>query len=80
MHGEKNLYMMRTRSYESEVFIAFTHPAQSLITDPEGRIVVNETSPHVEFVVTDIDLERVDAVRSGPSAHLCDRRPDVYEA
>jgi predicted amidohydrolase len=78
MHGEKNLHLMQTRSYESELFIAFTHPAQSLITDPTGQIVQNAVSPGVDSALTDIDLGQVDRVRAGPSAHLRDRRPDVY--
>jgi predicted amidohydrolase len=37
MNNEMNLCMMRTRSLENELFIAFTHTQQSLIADPEGR-------------------------------------------
>ncbi|MBN1445072.1 MAG: carbon-nitrogen hydrolase family protein [Candidatus Omnitrophica bacterium] len=37
MHDERNLHMMQTRSYESECYIAFTHPLQSLITGPKGE-------------------------------------------
>jgi predicted amidohydrolase len=81
MHDERNLHMMQTRSYESEVFIAFTHPGQSLVTDPSGGIVCNTTDEAVEFSVCEIDLSEVDRIRSpeSPSAHLKDRRPDVYE-
>jgi predicted amidohydrolase len=78
MHGVRNRCMMQTRSYESEVFIAFTHPRQSLITDPIGEVLCDETAREVQFAVTPVDLSRVDAVRSGPSAHLRDRRPDLY--
>lgn len=78
MHGEKNLRMMQTRSYESEVFIAFTHPRQSLITGPTGDIVCNDTDEACRFAVTEIDLDVVDEVRAGRSAHLRDRRPDLY--
>jgi predicted amidohydrolase len=78
MHGARNRWMMQTRSYESEVFIAFTHPRQSLITDPTGEILCDETGRDARFAVTPVDLSRVDAVRSGPSAHLRDRRPDLY--
>ena len=67
-----------TRTIESELFIAFTHPAQALITDPAGQIVRNKGSPEVDFVLTDVELDQVDRVRAGPSAHLRDRRPDVY--
>lgn len=79
MHDERNLWMMRTRSYESEVFIAFTHPVQSLLTGPRGELLCNESFHRASFSVTEIDLSEVETVRSGPSAHLRDRRPDVYE-
>jgi predicted amidohydrolase len=78
-HDDKNLHMMQTRSFESESFIAFTHPSQSLVTDPTGEIVINETSDEIEFVVSEIDLDQVDRVRAGEGAHLGYRRPDLYE-
>jgi beta-ureidopropionase len=78
MHDERNLHMMQTRSYESEVFIAFTHPRQALLTGPTGEVICNETRDDVPFVVSTIDLAEVDRVRAGTSAHLRDRRPDVY--
>jgi len=78
MHDERNLRMMQTRSYESEVFIAFTHPRQSLLTDPTGEILCNDTHADARFSVTEIDLSHVDRVRAGPSAHLKDRRPELY--
>lgn len=78
MHNDKNLRMMQTRSYESEVYIAFTHPGQSLITDPTGEVVTNLEPEEATYAITEIDLGRVDQVRAGPSAHLRDRRPDVY--
>lgn len=77
-HNAKNRAMMQTRSYESEVVIAFTHPAESLVTDPRGDIILNETSDAVSFAVCEIDLTEVDCVRAGPSAHLRDRRSDLY--
>jgi predicted amidohydrolase len=79
MHGAKNLRMMQTRSYESELFIAFTHPEQALITDPRGDIVRNTSNDEIAFAVTEVDLSQVDLVRAGPSAHLRDRQPEVYE-
>jgi predicted amidohydrolase len=78
MHDARNLYMMQTRSYESEILIAFTHPAQSLITGPSGDIVCNDTNSERRFSVTALDLSRVDQVRAGDSAHLRDRRPELY--
>ena len=78
MHDEKNLCMMLTRSYESEVFIAFTHPQQALITDPAGNIVTNDEEDRESIVVSEIDLALADKIRAGESAHLKDRRSEVY--
>ncbi len=78
MHNEKNLRMMQTRSYESEVFIAFTHPAQSLITGPTGQIVFNDISEASTFNVTGIDLSEVDERRELEKSHLRNRRTDLY--
>jgi predicted amidohydrolase len=78
MYDARNLHMMQTRSYESEAFIAFTHPGQSLITGPRGEIVVNDDSSETRFTITEIDLAEVDAVRSEPHSHLKGRRPELY--
>ena len=78
MHNEKNLRMMQTRSYESEIFIAFTHPLQSLLTDPTGKIICNDARGNVSFSLTEIDVSQVDEVRARESAHLKDRRPELY--
>ena len=78
MHDEKNLWMMRTRSYESEVFIVFTHPKQALVTGPDGRVICNERRDDVTFASCNVDLSQADEARASPSAHLRDRRPDLY--
>lgn len=78
MHNEKNLIMMRTRSYESEVVIAFTHPEQALVTDARGEILTNSEGATPTVVTTAIDLDAVDRVRQSDSAHLRDRRTDLY--
>ena len=78
MHDEKNLHMMQTRSYESEIFIVFTHPRQSLITGPTGNIICNDTREDLDFSLTEIDLSEVDEARVADSAHLRDRRPELY--
>ena len=75
MHGELNLCMMRTRAYENGIYIAFTHPGQSLITGPGGNIVCNNENANQAFTVTEIDLSDALIDKSG---HLRDRRPDVY--
>lgn len=78
-----NLAMMRTRAYESEVFIAFTHPRQSLITGPDGVVYCNEhADTHGDetpmIARTMIDLAAVDRARASASAHLDGRRPELY--
>jgi predicted amidohydrolase len=75
-HNDLNICMMRTRSYENGIFIAFTHPGQALITDPRGRIVCNNEDKEKAFAVTQIDLSNAPANKGG---HLVDRRPDVYK-
>ena len=75
MHGDLNLCMMRTRSYENGIFIVFTHPGQSLITGPEGQIVCNDTDEARIHTITEIDLSDAPANQGG---HMVDRRPDVY--
>ncbi len=79
MHDERNLHMMQTRSYESEVFIAFTHPKQSLITGPVGEVVVIQNSEDRSYTITEIDLAEVDKARTAEYAHLRDRRPELYK-
>ncbi len=76
MHGELNLCMMRTRSYENGIYIAFTHPGQSLITGPRGNIVCNNEDAKLTFTVTEVDLSDSLLDKSG---HLRDRRVDVYK-
>ena len=76
MHGDLNLCMMRTRSYENGIFIVFTHPGQSLITGPNGAVVRNNRDKTRKYTVTEIDLARAPANRGG---HIVDRRPDIYK-
>lgn len=78
MHAAKNLRMMQTRSYESEIYIAFTHPALALFTDPTGEVICSEDSEAVSYVVTTIDLAAVDKIRQSEHSHLKDRRPELY--
>jgi len=79
MHNELNLCMMRTRAYESELLIVFTHPLQALITDPEGQVLLNDENPDHRYIITEIDLSAADVRRASESGHLRHRRPDVYK-
>jgi omega-amidase len=76
MHGDLNLCMMRTRSYENGIFIVFTHPGQSLITGPGGAVVCNNRDKGQTYTVTEIDLSKAPANTGG---HIVDRRADVYK-
>ena len=75
MHGDLNLCMMRTRSYENGIFIVFTHPGQSLITGPKGEVVCNVKDKNQAYTITEIDLSKALADKS---RHIVDRRTDVY--
>ena len=77
MYGEPNLWLMRTRSYESEIFIAITHPLEALLTGPTGDIVADEVSEQIAFCAHQIDLSEVDRIRAGGS-HLRNRVPELY--
>ena len=78
MHCDLNRAMMRTRSFESEVVIAFTHPRQALVTDARGAIVTDSADGRRRVVFTDVDLSQVDKVRTAPHSHLKDRRAELY--
>jgi len=78
MHDDLNLHMMETRAFENEVFMVFTHPVQSIITDPYGRVLVNNSDDTTTYTITEIDLEDVDRARSRSMSHLKDCRPEIY--
>jgi len=78
MCDDRNRRMMQTRSYESEVFIVFAHPSQSLVTGPRGETLIDCVDEDEEICRCELDLSLVDRVRSGASSHLKDRRPELY--
>ena len=72
MHHYDNQRWMRTRAFENQCFIAFTHPEQGLVLNPRGDIQASQyTTPGV--LVCDIDLSE-----AKEDNHLQDRRPDLY--
>jgi predicted amidohydrolase len=74
--NDLNEAMIRTRSYENELYFAFTHPRQGLVTDTKGRIVAKEVGPDDGswgLMITDLDLGKVD-----DHGHMADRRPEIY--
>ena len=76
--NDLNEAMIRTRSYENELYFAFTHPQQSLVTGTKGEIIANEKGPDDgswEVLITDLDLGFVD-----DHGHMADRRPDIYKS
>ena len=80
MSCDLNEAMMRTRAYENDLFIVFTHPKQSLVTGPDGAIVHNSRNDAESFTLTEIDLSAVEEIRAPDTlSHLRSRRPDVYE-
>lgn len=79
MACDLNLAMMRTRSFESEIFIAFTHPLQSLVTAPDGAVVADNRDAGMRFTITEVELSDVDNIRKSGYTHLRDRRADIYE-
>ncbi len=78
MHNDMNLCMMRTRSFESEIFIAFTHARQALLTSPFGEVISNSMAPDEAFTINEIDFSENEKKRE-KSGHLRDRRTDLYE-
>ena len=78
MHDERNLRMMQTRSYESEVYICFTHARESLITGPTGETESHLISNVDGCLIHDVDLAAVDKRRGDATSHLSSRRVDVY--
>ncbi|HPO16270.1 MAG TPA: carbon-nitrogen hydrolase family protein [Candidatus Hydrogenedentes bacterium] len=73
MHGENNEMWMRTRGYENQCFIAFTHPEVGLVVNPKGGIAAKRESERPGLLVCDIDL-----LQSKEDNHLEDRRPELY--
>ena len=71
-HGDFNTAMMRTRAFENQCFIAFTHPKESLVTGPKGRVRTSEVGEEPGVFITEVDLaEALD------NNHLQDRRPEI---
>jgi predicted amidohydrolase len=67
-----NEWWMRTRSYENELFICFTHPNVSLITDPQGGVAAKLQSNLPDVLIHDLDLSTL------PNRMFPYRRPDLY--
>ena len=73
MHHLDNEWWMRTRSYENQMFVCFTHPQVALITDPRGQVAAKLESNLPDVLVHEVDLEE-----ARDDNHLIDRRPELY--
>ncbi|HCV23383.1 MAG: carbon-nitrogen hydrolase family protein [Candidatus Latescibacteria bacterium] len=71
--GDENEWWMRTRSYENQMFVCFTHPNASLITNPKGKVEAKLESNEPDVLVHTIDLAQVHE-----GNHLENRRPELY--
>lgn len=72
--GDLNTAIMRTRSFENQCFIAFTHPQNSLVTGPKGQIVFEwegDGEAGVKFCTIDLSEAK-------DNNHIQDRRPELY--
>jgi predicted amidohydrolase len=76
--NDLNVAMMRTRSYENQCFIAFTHPQQSLVTDPRGAVVARQDAQEAEAREPHVLLCDIDMSQAKDDNHLQDRRPEIY--
>ncbi len=69
---EFNEWMMRTRSYENELYIAFCHPRVSLICGPTGDLEAKLLTSVPGVLVCDLDMNvRVEKL-------VPHRQPDLY--
>ncbi len=68
-----NEWWMRTRSYENQMFVCFTHPNVALITNPRGGIDAKLESNRPDVLVHEVDLSEVTEEN-----HLANRRPELY--
>ena len=64
---------MRTRAYENQCFVAFTHPEESLVTDPKGAVAAKEVEGTPGITICNIPLNQ-----AKEDNHLRDRRPELY--
>ncbi|MCB9770541.1 MAG: hypothetical protein H6752_20270 [Candidatus Omnitrophica bacterium] len=71
----ENEWWMRTRGYENQCYIAFTHPKVGFVVGPKGEIVGKGEGEEPALNVVEIDLSK-----AKDDNHIRDRRPELYEA
>ncbi len=67
-----NEWWMRTRSYENENFLAFTHPQVAFVADPRGQLLAKLQTNVPAMLVCDVDLAQI------RETDIRDRRPELY--
>ena len=72
MHHEENEMWMRTRAYENEIYIAFAHPEEAMILNPNGKIDAKLISNFPDLLIHTIDFS------VAPNKMFPLRRPDLY--
>lgn len=72
-YGEMNDQMMRVRAYENGVWLAFVHPKRTLIIDPRGTIIAQNSGEGDQIVMASVSLRE-----AKPIQLLRERRPDLY--
>jgi predicted amidohydrolase len=69
--GEWNDIMLRTRARDNNTFLIFTHPQQTLIIDPDGKVLLNNNDQEgISYIVVDL--------KSHKTEKLAKRRPQVF--
>jgi len=73
MSGSLNTAMLRTSAYENGFYVAFAHPARSVVAGPDGELILDVESDRSGVETATLDLEAVE------DSHLRDRRIDLYK-
>lgn len=71
--GEWNTVMLRTRARDNEAYFIFTHPKQTLVISPGGRIIAdvdNEKGAGIIYAELDLAIKPPDKLKK--------RRPGVF--
>ncbi len=83
MHHRDNQIWMQTRAYENGLFVCFTHPMQSFVTGPTGKIEAILESNVEDVLIHDIDLNQIVPLRTrtkdvSKTHPIQNRYPELY--
>ncbi len=71
--GEWNTVMLRTRARDSEAYLIFTHPKQTLVISPGGSVITDvDNEQGAGIVYAELDLAM------SPPDRMTKRRPEVF--